>query len=291
MENNFNTFLKAFFRLIKYRLSAAVAFSAGAGYILYEKSGSITGFFSTVLGVFLLSAGSAALNQYQERHTDALMLRTKKRPLPAHELRSRTALGISVTLIFSGTALLILGTVWLAALLGLLNVVLYNLIYTNLKPKTSFAVVPGALVGAVPPLIGFTAAGGSPIAPQALFMAGFMFMWQLPHFWLLLSTYRREYEKAGFVSLVKIPGERDTKVIVPAWIVITSILLLFAENFGIQISQPLWFALAGVNIAVSALFLIVIPKNDQAVSEKKSFAVLNGFVFVVLTILALTAVT
>jgi protoheme IX farnesyltransferase len=291
VENNFNTFLKAFFRLIKYRLSAAVAFSAGAGYILYEKSGSITGFFSTVLGVFLLSAGSAALNQYQERHTDALMLRTKKRPLPAHELRSRTALGISVTLIFSGTALLILGTVWLAALLGLLNVVLYNLIYTNLKPKTSFAVVPGALVGAVPPLIGFTAAGGSPIAPQALFMAGFMFMWQLPHFWLLLSTYRREYEKAGFVSLVKIPGERDTKVIVPAWIVITSILLLFAENFGIQISQPLWFALAGVNIAVSALFLIVIPKNDQAVSEKKSFAVLNGFVFVVLTILALTAVT
>jgi protoheme IX farnesyltransferase len=291
VENNFNTILIALFRLIKYRLSAAVAFSAGAGYILYEKSGSVVSFVLTVIGVFLLAAGSAALNQYQERHTDALMPRTKKRPLPAHELRSRVALAISATLILTGTSLLLMSTRWLPALLGLLNVVLYNLVYTNLKPKTSFAVVPGALVGAVPPLIGFTAAGGSPIAPQALFMAGFMFMWQLPHFWLLLSTYRREYEKAGFVSLVKIPGERDTRVIVPAWIVLTSIMLLFAGEFGIQIGQPLWFVLAGVNITVSGLFLLFLPKNEPALSEKRSFAVMNGFAFVVLTILALTAVT
>ncbi len=291
MENNFNTVLIALFRLIKYRLSAAVAFSAGAGYILYEKSGSVASFIMTVIGVFLLAGGSATLNQYQERHTDALMPRTKKRPLPAHEIRSRTALALSFILIVSGTGLLLISSRWLPALLGLLNVVFYNLIYTNLKPRTSFAIVPGALVGAVPPLIGFTAAGGSPIAPQALFMAGFMFMWQLPHFWLLLSTYRREYEKAGFASLVKIPGERDTKVIVPAWIVITSILLLFAGEFGIQIGQPLWFALAGVNITVSAMFLLILPKNDPAVSEKRSFAVMNGFALIVLTILSLSALT
>jgi len=291
VENSFYKMPAALIRLIKYRLSAAVAFSAGAGYILYEKSGSVAGFILTVAGVFLLSGGSAALNQFQERHTDALMPRTKKRPLPAHEIRSRVALVLSVTLIFSGSVLLLLNKRWLPVLLGLLNVALYNLIYTNLKRKTAFAVVAGALVGAVPPLIGFTAAGGSPIAPQALFMAGFMFMWQLPHFWLLLSAYRREYEKAGFVSLVKTPGERDTKVIVPAWIVITSILLLFAGNFGIQIGQPLWFILAGVNIIVSALFLLFLPKADPVVSEKRSFAIMNGFAFVVLSILALTAVT
>lgn len=279
------------FRLIKYRLSAAVAFSAAAGYILYEKSGSITSFILTVTGVFILSGGSAALNQYQERHTDALMQRTKKRPLPAHEIRSRVALMFSVALIISGTIIIVAGSRWLPGLLGLLNVVLYNLIYTNLKSRTSFAVVPGALVGAVAPLIGFTAAGGSPLAPQALFIAGFMFMWQLPHFWLLLSINRRDYEKAGFAALVKTPGVNDIRVIIPAWIVITSIMLLLIREFGILIGQPLWFVLAGVNITVCALFLLILPKEEPAVSEKRSFAVLNGYAFVVLTILALTALT
>lgn len=281
----------ALFRLIKYRLSAAVAFSAAAGYILYEKSGSVSGFILTVAGVFLLSGGSASLNQYQERHTDALMQRTKKRPLPAHEIRSRLALAISLSLIISGTFIIVAGSRWLPGLLGLLNVVLYNLIYTNLKPRTSFAVVPGALVGAVAPLIGFSAAGGSPLAPQALFIAGFMFMWQLPHFWLLLSINRRDYEKAGFAALVRIPGVRDTRAIIPAWIVITSIMLLLIREFGILIGQPLWFVLAGVNITVCALFLLILPKGEPAVSEKRSFAVLNGFAFVVLSILALTALT
>lgn len=286
-----NTLLVALFRLIKYRLSAAVAFSAAAGYILYEKSGSVSGFILTVAGVFLLSGGSASLNQYQERHTDALMQRTKKRPLPAHEIRSRLALAISLSLIISGTFIIVAGSRWLPGLLGLLNVVLYNLIYTNLKPRTSFAVVPGALVGAVAPLIGFSAAGGSPLAPQALFIAGFMFMWQLPHFWLLLSINRRDYEKAGFAALVRIPGVRDTRAIIPAWIVITSIMLLLIREFGILIGQPLWFVLAGVNITVCALFLLILPKGEPAVSEKRSFAVLNGFAFVVLSILALTALT
>ncbi|MBM3420758.1 MAG: hypothetical protein FJY11_06455, partial [Bacteroidetes bacterium] len=171
----------------------------------------------------------------------------------------------------------------------LVNVVLYNLIYTNLKRHTFLAVIPGGFVGAVPPLIGFTAAGGTLLAPQALFLSGFMFMWQLPHFWLLLSCYRSEYERAGFGSFIKWPDKKDSKTIIPAWIVITSVALLFAGEFGIALEGGLWFLLAGVNISVIALFLVFIPKEKGEGSEKRSLMVLNGFGMAVLTILMMTA--
>ena len=198
MENRWIKLTSTYLQLIKFKLSVAVAFSAAAGYILFENAGSLTGLAATAAGVFFLAGGAAALNQFQERRTDALMPRTRKRPLPSHDLRSRTALFAALLMIAGGLVLLASFTGWLPALLGLMNVVLYNLIYTNLKRRTFLAVIPGGLVGAVPPLIGFTAAGGSLFAPQALFLAGFMFMWQLPHFWLLLSSYRLEYVRAGF---------------------------------------------------------------------------------------------
>jgi heme o synthase len=290
VENNFFTVISSILKLIKYQLSAAVAFSAAAGYIIFETEGTLFGLVITVTAVFFLSCGSAALNQYQERYTDALMQRTRKRPLPAHEIRSRYALSAALSLILTGTMILITFTSWLPAMLGLITVVLYNVVYTNLKRHTSLAIIPGALVGAIPPLIGFTAAGGSLIAPQALFLSGFMFMWQLPHFWLLLTIYRQDYERAGFGSLVKNPGQKDLKVIVPAWIVMMSIILLFAGDFGINIGQGLWFVLAGVNIAVTGFFLIILPKKEQIVADRISFAVLNSFALIVLTILIITAI-
>ena len=289
MENRWIKLTALYLKLIKFRLSVAVAFSAAVGYILFEDAGSLKGLAATFGGVFFLAGGAAALNQYQERRTDALMPRTKKRPLPSHELRSAAALFTALGMIAEGTALLATFTWWLPALLGLFNVVLYNFIYTPLKRHTFLAVIPGGLVGAVPPLIGFTAAGGSLLAPQALFLAGFMFMWQLPHFWLLLSFYRTEYERAGFGSLIKVPGKRDVRVVVPAWIVLTSVILLFAGEFGIDLGHGLWFVLAGANIAVTGLFLIYLPRNRDELTDKRAFAVLNGFGVVVLTIFMLTA--
>jgi heme o synthase len=290
VENRWIRLTFVYLKLIKFRLSLAVAFSAAAGYILFEDAGSLKGLAATFGGVFFLSGGAAALNQYQERRTDALMPRTKKRPLPSHELRPGAALLTALGMIAEGTLLLATFTWWLPALLGLVNVVLYNLIYTPLKRHSFLAVIPGGLVGAVPPLIGFTAAGGSPLAPQALFLAGFMFMWQLPHFWLLISYYRSEYERAGFGSLIKIPGKSDIKVIVPAWIVLTSVGLLFAGEFGIEMGMVLWFVLAAVNIAVTALFLIYFPAKKEEMNEKHAFAALNGFGLIVLILFMLTAI-
>ncbi|MFO7573546.1 MAG: protoheme IX farnesyltransferase [Bacteroidales bacterium] len=290
MENKWIKLTSTYLKLIKFNLSVAVAFSAAAGYILFGDAGSLKGLAATVGGVFFLSGGAAALNQFQERRTDALMPRTRKRPLPSHELRPWSALLTALLMIAEGLVLLATFTGWLPALLGLMNVVLYNLIYTNLKRRTFLAVIPGGLVGAVPPLIGFTAAGGSLLAPQALFLAGFMFMWQIPHFWLLLTCYRSEYERAGFGSFIKKPDEKDLKTIIPAWIVLTSIALLFAGEFGIALEGGLWFLLAGVNISVTALFLVFIPKAKEEVSEKRALVVLNGFGMAVLIILMMTAV-
>ena len=289
MENKWIKLTITYLNLIKFKLSVAVAFSAAVGYILFEDAGSLKGLAATAGGVFFLAGGAAALNQFQERRTDALMPRTRKRPLPSHELRSRSALFTALLMITEGLILLTTFAGWLPALLGLMNVVLYNLVYTNLKRHTFLAVIPGGLVGAVPPLIGFTAAGGSLLAPQALFLAGFMFMWQLPHFWLLLSYYRSEYEKAGFGSFIKKPDKNDIKTIIPAWIVITSVALLFAGEFGIALEGGLWFLLAGVNICVIALFLVFIPKEKGEGSEKRALMVLNGFGMAVLIIFIMTA--
>jgi heme o synthase len=279
-----------YLNLIKYKLSVAVAFSAAVGYLLLEDSGSLKGLAVTAGGVFFLSGGAAALNQFQERRTDALMPRTRKRPLPAKELSPVSALFLSVLMMAAGLILLSTFSGWLPALLGLINVVLYNLIYTNLKRHTFLAVIPGGLVGAIPPLIGFTAAGGALFAPQALFLAGFMFMWQMPHFWLLLSCYHREYEKAGFGSFIKKPDKKDIKTIVQAWIVLTSVALLFAGEFGIAIKGGLWFLLAAVNISVTALFLVFLPRVKGEGSEKLAQVVLNGFGMAVLIILMMTTV-
>lgn len=290
MENRWYKLTVSYLILIKFRLALAVAFSAAAGYILFEHSGSVKELLLTFTGVFFLAGGAAALNQYQERHTDALMPRTRKRPLPAHEIKSAAALVTAILMIAEGSALLLTFSGWIPALLGVVNVALYNFVYTPMKRHTFLAIIPGGLVGAVPPLIGFSAAGGSILAPQALFLAGFMFMWQLPHFWLLLSAYRRDYEKAGFGSFIEKPGKNDTRVIVPAWIVVTSVALLFAPWFGIEMSRGLWFMLAGANLTVCSIFLVVLPAKPEGLNSRFAFMAMNAFALVVLTIFMLTAV-
>lgn len=279
-----------YLKLIKFRLSLAVAFSAAAGYVIFEDAGSVKGLSAVFSGVFFLAGGAAALNQYQERRTDALMARTKGRPLPSHQLRSAAALITALGMIAEGTALLATFTGLLPALLGIFNVALYNFVYTPLKRHTFLAIIPGGLVGAVPPLIGFTAAGGVLSDPRALFVALFMFMWQLPHFWLLMLAYRRDYEKAGLGSLVKKPTEHDARVIVPAWLVVTSVLLLFAPRFGMEMGMGLWFAMVAVNTAVCAAFLVILPGKPEGISGKSGFMTLNSFGMAVLVIFMLSAI-
>ncbi|HET7733238.1 MAG TPA: UbiA family prenyltransferase, partial [Paludibacter sp.] len=169
------TNLKTILSLIKYKVSIAVTFTAITGYIVFTRSFDLS-IIPLVLGVFLLASGSSALNEFQESEYDAKMPRTKNRPIPTGKLSPLNALIISLIFILSGLSVLYCFFNETTALLGIFNVLWYNLLYTNLKRVTAFAVVPGSLVGAIPAFIGWTAAGGYVFNTTIVFIAFFMFI-------------------------------------------------------------------------------------------------------------------
>ena len=194
----------------KIKISLLATLSTATGYLL--ATGKITIHMLVPTGaVFLLACGSCALNQYQDREIDQLMERTKSRPIPSGRLNPEAALWISMGLILSGSLILFYGTEVPALALGLFAVLWYNLIYTILKHKTAFAAVPGALVGAIPPILGWVSGGGSMLDPRILRVALFFFIWQVPHFWLLLLDLSKDYEKAGLPSITQLFSRQQIK--------------------------------------------------------------------------------
>ncbi len=206
--------------LAKIRISLLATLTAATGHVLATGKITIHMLVPTV-AVFLLACGSSALNQYQEREIDKLMDRTKSRPISSGRLNPETALWISVGLILSGFLILFCGTGDLASALGLLAVLWYNLIYTPLKQKTAFAAVPGALVGAIPPVLGWVAGAGSILDPRIWEVALFFFIWQVPHFWLLALDFSKDYQKAGLPSITQLFSTQQIKRIVFVWLLST----------------------------------------------------------------------
>lgn len=221
--------LKIILELGKVRISLPVALSALSGYVLF--AGKTDGQGSMLaLGVFLMSCGSGALNHWQERRTDALMPRTKKRPIPSGSISPNQGLAVALFYVISGSLVLILFNPPIALLLSWATLISYNLIYTPLKKITAFAVIPGSLVGALPPIIGWSAAGGTITSAPILFVATFFFIGQIPHFWLLLMLFGDQYKLAGLQSLTDIFSELQIKRITYSWVLTTiasALLVLF----------------------------------------------------------------
>ena len=161
------------------------------------------------------------------------MERTKSRPIPSGRLNPETALWISIGLIFSGALILFFGAGVLALALGLFAVLWYNLIYTPLKQKTAFAAVPGALVGAIPPALGWVAGGGTLLDPRIGGLALFFFIWQIPHFWLLLLDSSKDYENAGLPSITRFFSTRQIERIVFIWLLSTGVSALTFPSLGL----------------------------------------------------------
>ncbi len=272
--------------LIKWKLSLAVAFSAVTGYLIFAGGvgGAGGGLLLVATGVFLLSSGAAALNQYTERESDALMARTAGRPLPSGRMKPRTALAIAAVMLASGSLLLGFATT-VALLLGLLNVLLYNFIYTGLKKRTTLSIVPGALVGAVPPLIGYTAAGGAMTDTVILLFALFMFLWQMPHFWLLLVRYGSEYEKAGIMTVYSSMSSGQIRQLVMAWIIGSSLLLWILTAIFMPFRMPVAFLLLGLNIVFIIAFCSIIRSSDTEFRSRNAFILINSFSLLVMIIL------
>ena len=282
MRDALNTFLE----LAKVKITFAVALTTITGYLL--ASGAFdAGLILPTIGIFLLACGSSAINHFQERDKDAMMERTKNRPIPSGRISPVGALIFAFILSISGSVLLYQSAGMLGMQLGLLALIWYNVIYTPLKKKTAFAVVPGAIIGSIPPLVGWVAAGGSLSDPRALFMAFFFFIWQVPHFLLLALKYGEEYTRAGFPSITNLYTPRQIKRITFIWILATAISALMLPAFDVVES---WVVIIG--LLVSSLWLVsqfsrLIINREGAFSPIRYFMKINYFVLAVIIFLSL----
>lgn len=221
-----------YFRLIRLHLSLAIAASGLAGFFLRARSLE-AGFLPCFAGIFLLSCSASAFNQLQERKWDLLMKRTAERPLPSKRFRPRRALVIALLLGAAGGTVLYSGCSVIAAVLGAVNLFLYGMVYTPLKRRSRYAVFIGAFVGAVPPIIGWTAAGGPVSSPVILAVALFMYLWQIPHFLLLQLRFGKEYAAAGFPALLDPSNGPGSRRIVFLWLTGTSASTLLFPLSGV----------------------------------------------------------
>lgn len=244
----------------KFRITFVVCISALTGYIM-QAGRMDAGALAPVLGVFLLASGASALNQCQEAHFDARMKRTRRRPIPSGRISPAGAFFIAGTMVLlglSGLASAAQNEIAVFAL-GLLSLFWYNLIYTYLKRVTAFAVVPGAVIGAIPPVIGWTAAGGHPGDPVIFAVAFFFFIWQIPHFWLLALMHNEDYDAAGFPLLTRVFSRLQVYRITYMWIVATAATGLAIPGIAPGVVQLPWnlvLAAAAVWLALRGLVLV-----------------------------------
>jgi len=276
----------AYLRLGKFSISIPVALTGFLGYFLFKPVIDLNAVLS-VFGIFLLSLGSGALNQIQERHTDARMERTAGRPIPSGRIPVKSALIFALICAVSGTILLMGTGYYLAAGIGVFTLAWYNLVYTPLKRITAFAVLPGALIGALPPLIGWTAAGGNPLEMEILAVAFLLFVGQMPHYWLLLIKIGKEFRDAGMPVITSLFEPRQIRNLSFIWIAATGVIVLMLPATPIIRNRGISLIL----IVSAILFLIrmfqLIYRGNLINHWKKAFIAVNLFYLII--ILALIA--
>ncbi len=230
--------------LFKARLTLLVLLTTMVGfYIGFRGAIDYLLMFHTLCGTALLASGAAALNQLFERQYDARMRRTQDRPLPSGRLQPRTVLRVGVAAATVGVLQLAFLVNLTTAVLGVVSLITYVFIYTPLKRVTWMNTLVGAFPGALPPLMGWTAARGD-ISLAGLSLFAVLAFWQLPHFFAIAWMYRGEYAKAGFKMLPAVDpdGQRTARQAVGHAVALAGVSL-----------SPFFFGLAGSLYLVSAL--------------------------------------
>jgi protoheme IX farnesyltransferase len=244
--------VKAVLELSKPRITQLVVLTAAGGYYMASAGAFAFGRFGwTLAGTALVAAGTNALNQIRERDTDALMRRTRQRPLPTGRITPRAALAFAIAAAVTGIGLLAWRVNLLTAGLAALTLVSYVWVYTSLKPRTSYNTLVGAVPGALPVLGGWTAAGGELSAPAwALFWI--LFLWQLPHFLALAWIYRDDYRTAGLamLSIDDTDGDRTARMTMLYAVALVPVSLLPTV---LGLTGPVYFwGVLGLSLAYAA---------------------------------------
>jgi len=279
-ENSMFKIIGSYAELAKYKLSAAVTLSAVTGYFLsgYSISNDV---LIIATGVFFLSSGSASMNQYSESEADSIMKRTNRRPIPTKKITGKNAL-ISSLLFFTAGSILLLLNGFVPFLLGAFNAFLYNVVYTRLKKVTLLSIIPGALVGAIPPLIGFSASGAQFLNQGIIGFSLFMFLWQLPHFWLIIIKYGEEYNAAGFATIAKYLNDKQIRYLIFFWVLFTTILIfvffIFSDIRG-KVLPPLFLIL---NVGFILLFHKLLFSSKYEGHTKGAFILINSYSLIIM---------
>jgi protoheme IX farnesyltransferase len=236
--------------------------------------------------VLLLACGASALNEAQEHAEDALMDRTKARPIPVGKISPRGAWIAGGLVGMSGLTMLYWSAGAAAALLGAAAITWYNGVYTPLKRATAFAVVPGALVGVASPAIGWVAAGGSIRDGRLLALCFFWLMWQVPHFSLLVLKNGDEYERAGLPTLASVFSPAQLARVSFVWIAATAVSALLIPVFGVSESPWVGIALALAGAALCACEWRYLQRRAFA----PAFYAMSSYAVVVVTVVIVDAV-
>ncbi|MBA4373336.1 MAG: protoheme IX farnesyltransferase [Thermodesulfovibrio sp.] len=276
--------LGSYANLGRLRISFATGLSAMTGYVLTAYA-LRPGIFLIGLGVFLLSCGASALNQYQERNIDGLMDRTKSRPLPSAALTVRDALLFAGGTAVAGLTLISVSGGMPGILLGLFAIAWYNGFYTHLKRITAFAAVPGALVGAIPPAMGWLAAGGSLKDPGLSVLGLFFFIWQVPHFWLSAAAHAEELSGADLPAVTSVFSERQLSRILFIWILATAIAALLFVPFGLTLHRTSSYLLAAVSLGLTFAAAHILKTTKEARVYTHTFTGINIYMFAVIALL------
>jgi heme o synthase len=260
-------FVRDLTELVKARLTLLVLLTTAVGFYLgAENPINYAALFHTVFGTAAAAAGAAALNQWWEYKLDALMQRTRSRPVPAGRMRPRDAVILGAALSIFGVTYLAFVCNALSSILAAITIIVYIFAYTPLKRLSTFNTALGAVPGALPPMIGWAAARGT-LNAGAWMLFAILFFWQLPHFFAIAWMYREDYARAGFqmISSDDRSGERSASQSVffcmllfvvaglPAFLGIATIFYLLAE-----------LILGGVFVAVAMRFL-----KTRAVSDAR----------------------
>ena len=271
--------------MTKIRITILVALTTSLGYILALTDLSAFSLYP-VIGIFLLACGAAAMNHYQERGTDILMDRTKGRPIPSGNVSASFVITVAIVFLLAGSAVLFFKSSLLTLYIGLFTFLWYNVIYTPLKKVMALAIIPGSLVGALPPMAGWAAAGGSLTDDKILLIGAYFFVWQIPHFWLLLLVYGKDYDKGGFPTLTNMLSQRQLIKITFTWILLTIAVALSINFFGI-----LNYYISNAMLMILCLWMFVrsvkfLDMTEDKKSFKGMFISINIFTLLIITILS-----
>ena len=284
MKNNSGDRLRDYLQLSKFKIMLPVSLTGFTGYFLLDPHFSLK-LILVSLGILLMAVSASALNQIQEKRLDSLMNRTHDRPIPAGRISQLNAVIFALGCFLPGIFLIYTEGNLLASLIGLFTVFWYNGIYTYSKRISAFAVVPGALTGALPPLIGWIAAGGGIFDKPIIFIEFLFFTGQIPHFWLLIIKYGKEYSKAGIPSLTDLFTTGQIKRLTFTWILTSVAASIFLCYVEIIKSVPVIIILLTASIILISEFIPLLKDNTENKTYKKYSILLDSYFLLVLILL------